>query len=93
LAKIRTHVYITGKVQGVYFRQNMRNVARKHNVNGWVKNLKDGRVEAVFEGEEDNVHQVIEWCHIGPTGARVDDVDVIYEEYRGEFDSFDIIYI
>ena len=93
MAKIRTHVYITGKVQGVYFRQNMRNVARKHNVNGWVKNLKDGRVEAVFEGEEDNVHQVIEWCHIGPTGARVDDVDVIYEEYRGEFDSFDIIYI
>jgi len=92
LVKIRTHVYITGKVQGVYFRQNMRNVARKHNVNGWVKNLKDGRVEAVFEGEEDNVHQVIEWCHIGPTGARVDDVDVIYEEYRGEFDSFDIIY-
>jgi acylphosphatase len=85
-------VYITGKVQGVYFRQNMRNIARKHNVNGWVKNLKDGRVEAVFEGEEDNVHQVIEWCHIGPTGARVDDVDVIYEEYRGEFDSFDIIY-
>ncbi len=92
MVKIRTHVYITGKVQGVYFRQNMRNVARKHNVNGWVKNLKDGRVEAVFEGEEDNVHQVIEWCHIGPTGARVDDVDVIYEEYRGEFDSFDIIY-
>jgi acylphosphatase len=92
LVKIRTHVYITGKVQGVYFRQNMRNIARKHNVNGWVKNLKDGRVEAVFEGEEDNVHQVIEWCHIGPTGARVDDVDVIYEEYRGEFDSFDIIY-
>ncbi len=92
MVKIRTHVYITGKVQGVYFRQNMRNIARKHNVNGWVKNLKDGRVEAVFEGEEDNVHQVIEWCHIGPTGARVDDVDVIYEEYRGEFDSFDIIY-
>ncbi len=92
MVKIRTHVYITGKVQGVYFRQNMRNVARKHNVNGWVKNLKDGRVEAVFEGEEDNVHQVIEWCHIGPAGARVDDVDVIYEEYRGGFDSFDIIY-
>jgi acylphosphatase len=92
LVKIRTHIYIKGKVQGVYFRQNMRNIARKYNVNGWVKNLKDGRVEAVLEGDEDAVHKVIEWCHIGPAGARVDDVDVVYEEYKGEFNSFDIIY-
>ncbi|MEM0495578.1 MAG: acylphosphatase [Candidatus Nitrosocaldus sp.] len=92
LKKIRAHVYVKGKVQGVYFRQNMRNIARKYNVHGWVRNLKDGRVEAVLEGDEDAVHQVIEWCHIGPSGARVDDVDVVYEEYRGEFNSFEILY-
>lgn len=83
---------ISGKVQGVYFRHNMKQVARRHNVTGWVRNLKNGKVEAILEGEDINVNEVIEWCHVGPSGARVEDVDVKFEDYKGEFDTFEIIY-
>ena len=88
----RAHVFIKGRVQGVYFRQNLRVVAKRHKVNGWVRNLKDGRVEAVLEGDELNVSEVIEWCHAGPSEARVDDVYVQYEPYTGEFASFKVLY-
>ena len=88
--KIRTHVFIRGRVQGVYFRQNTRQVATKHRLTGWVCNLADGRVEAVFEGDKSDVSKVIEWCHIGPPNSRVDDVDVRFEKYTGEFASFTI---
>ena len=88
----RAHVFIKGKVQGVYFRQNLRIVSKRHEVNGWVRNLKDGRVEAVLEGEEMNVSEVIEWCHAGPPEAKVDDVKVEYEPYKGEFSNFTVLY-
>jgi acylphosphatase len=88
--KTRAHVFIRGKVQGVYFRQNTKQVATKHRVTGWVRNLLDGRVEAVFEGDMSNVSEVIEWCYIGPPNSRVDDVDVRFEKYMGEFASFTI---
>lgn len=88
----RAHVFIKGKVQGVYFRQNMRIVSKRHKVNGWVRNLKDGRVEAVLEGEEMNISEVIEWCHAGPAEAKVDDVKVEYEPYKGEFSNFTVLY-
>lgn len=88
----RAHVFIKGKVQGVYFRQNMRIVSKRHKVNGWVRNLKDGRVEAVLEGEEMNISEVIEWCHAGPAEAKVDDVKVEYESYKGEFSNFTVLY-
>ena len=91
-AKIRAHVIIKGKVQGVYFRQNFRVVAKRHKINGWVRNLKDGRVEAVLEGDERQVSEVIEWCHAGPSEARVDDVSVQHEPYTGEFTSFKVLY-
>ncbi len=90
--KTRAHVFIKGKVQGVYFRQNLRVVAKRHNVNGWVRNLKDGKVEAVLEGDELKVSEVIEWCHAGPKEAQVDDVNVQYEPYKGEFTSFEVLY-
>ena len=70
----------------------MKQVARRHNVKGWVRNLKNGKVEAVLEGEEMSVNEVIEWCHVGPSGAHVDDVQVEFEDYKGEFNSFDILY-
>lgn len=92
MSKVRAHLIISGKVQGVYFRQNMKQVAKKHNVTGWVMNLKNGDVEAVIEGEEKDVNEVIEWCHVGPSNARVEDVKVKFEEYKGEFDSFEIRY-
>ena len=90
--KVRAHVFIRGRVQGVYFRQNTMIVATRHGVMGWVRNLKDGRVEAVLEGIEIDVNEVIEWCYSGPPKATVDDVDINYEKYTGEFSEFKIDY-
>lgn len=92
MAKIRAHVYVTGKVQGVFFRQNTKRQAQARGVTGWVKNLEDGRVEAVFEGEEDAVRAVVEFCKVGPKAAQVTDIAVDWEPYRGEFQAFSIIY-
>ena len=82
--RTRAHVYVSGKVQGVYFRATTREEARKQDVDGWVRNLDDGRVEAVFEGPEEDVESLIEFCHEGSKAARVDDVEVSYEEPQGE---------
>lgn len=90
--KVRAHVFISGRVQGVFFRANTKRVADELGVKGWVRNLPDGRVEAVFEGEEDAVKKIVEWCHRGPPAARVDRVEVKYEEYKGEFEDFTIRY-
>jgi acylphosphatase len=90
--KTRAHVFVRGTVQGVYFRQNTKQVATRHNVSGWVRNLPDGRVEAIFEGNEMDVNEVIEWCHVGPPKAKVDDVSVKFEKYAGEFSSFEVNY-
>ncbi len=90
--KSRAHVFVSGNVQGVYFRQNTKQVATRHKVVGWVRNLPDGRVEAVFEGDEVAVNEVIKWCHIGPPKASVQDVNVKFEKYTGEFADFNINY-
>lgn len=90
--KIRAHVFILGKVQGVYFRQNTRIVAIRHGVTGWVRNIKDGRVEVLLEGYESDVGQVIEWCHAGPPKAIVNNVEIKYERYTEEFKEFRINY-
>ena len=81
MPKVRAHVYISGRVQGVFFRDSTRHLARQYGVAGWVRNLPDGRVEAVFEGEKDAVQRLVDWCHQGPPGARVDRVDVEWQEY------------
>jgi len=86
------HLYISGKVQGVYFRQGMKEAAEKNNVSGWVRNLSDKRVEAVLEGEESNVEAVIDWSRIGPPGSVVEYFQIMKEEYKGEFSNFDILY-
>lgn len=87
---IRAHVIISGRVQGVFFRAETQRTAQEHGVTGWVKNLPDGRVEAIFEGPEDAVNRVIAWCHTGPPYAVVTDVSVTREEYTGSFDRFSI---
>lgn len=92
MAKQRIHLFIKGKVQGVFFRQTTKVTAEKKNVTGWVKNLHDGRVEAVLEGNDMEVSEVVEWCHAGPANAVVDDVEIINERYKGEFSKFDIVY-
>ncbi len=88
--RIRRHAIIQGRVQGVFFRMETRQEAQVHGVTGWVRNLPDGAVEAVFEGEKDKVEKVLAWCRQGPPGARVDSVDVTEEPYSGEFTAFSI---
>ena len=90
--KTRVHVWVSGIVQGVFFRANTKDLALRLGVNGWVRNLPDGRVEAVFEGEEEKVKEMIEFCKKGPPGSRVDEIDVKEEKYKGEFNSFEIRY-
>ncbi len=91
-SKRRVHVFIDGRVQGVFFRQYMKEAAQKEKVTGWVKNLPDGRVEAIFEGDANAVRRMIEWCHRGSPASRVDDVEVIEEAYTGSFNTFSIKY-
>ncbi len=92
MEKVRVHVSIDGRVQGIFFRANTREEANLLGLTGWVKNCWDGRVEAVFEGERTKVEQVLKWCHKGPPGAMVRNVEVNWEEATGEFDSFSIEY-
>ena len=82
--RTRAHVFVSGTVQGVYYRATTRDTARDAGVDGWVKNLPDGRVEAVFEGPEDAVESMVEWCHEGSPAAEVEDVEVEYEEPQNE---------
>lgn len=81
--RTRAHVFVSGKVQGVFYRANTRDTAGEAGVDGWVKNLADGRVEAVFEGPTAAVESMVEWCHEGSSRARVDDVEVEYVEPDG----------
>jgi acylphosphatase len=86
--KARAHVFVTGRVQGVFFRSQTKHNADRYNVKGWVRNLPDGRVEAVFEGEREAVQKLIEFCKHGSSGARVTNVELTWETYTGEFDRF-----
>ena len=86
--KIRAHLFVSGKVQGVYFRQSTLIEAQSLGVTGWVRNLMDGRVEAVFEGEEHAVKMLVNYCRQGPPAARVDNLYVSYEPFKGEFSNF-----
>jgi acylphosphatase len=90
--RVRAHVFISGRVQGVFFRSEARQEAKRIGVVGWVRNTPDGKVEAVFEGEEESVKEIIEFCKRGPPGARVIDVYVVWENYRSEFRDFEIRY-
>jgi len=82
--RTRAHVFVSGNVQGVYYRANTRDTAEKRDIDGWVRNLSDGRVEAVFEGPESTVEEMVEWCHTGSPAADVDDVSVEYDSPEGE---------
>jgi len=90
--KVRAHLIIHGKVQGVFYRRWCLENARELNLTGWVRNREDGTVEAVFEGEEENVREMIERCYEGPPRARVTKIDVEFGEFTGEFSDFRIVY-
>lgn len=89
---VRAHVFISGRVQGVNFRVATRDQARQAGVTGWVRNLPDGRVEAVFEGSNAAVRRMVSWCYSGPTAAEVDRVDVQWEDPTSADSSFTISY-
>jgi len=90
MASQRAHAFISGRVQGVNFRAATRAKARELGLTGWARNLPDGRVEAVFEGETDALETMLAWCHQGPPPARVKRVEVDWEAYEGGFDGFSI---
>ena len=88
----RAHVVVSGLVQGVFFRSYAMGEAQNLGLKGWVMNRWDGNVEAVFEGEKKAVDEMIGWCQSGPPSAHVGKVDVSWEDYKGEFDSFFVKY-
>jgi len=90
--KIRVHVFVSGFVQGVFFRSETMKRARQRRVTGWVRNLPDGRVEAIFEGEKTDVEEVVSFCRRGPSGAVVKDLKAYLEEPTGEFRDFAVRY-
>ncbi len=90
--KVRAHAIISGRVQGVFFRMETKQAADRLGVFGWVKNRRDGTVEALFEGDRDRVDALLEWCKEGPAHAQVSDVKLDWEDYAGEFSGFDIAY-
>jgi acylphosphatase len=92
MSKVRAHVLISGRVQGVYYRLETREQAVACGVTGWVRNRPDRSVEGVFEGEKENVDKLIDWCRKGPAMAIVRNVQVAWEPYRHEFSQFDILF-
>jgi acylphosphatase len=90
MAKGRAHLLISGRVQGVFFRESARREAFARGVTGWISNRSDGRVEAILEGETPDVQRVVDWCHRGPSRAYVEDVQVEWHPFTGEFGGFAI---
>lgn len=88
----RAHLIISGRVQGVFYRMETKHAADRIGVFGWVRNKRDGRVEAIVEGEKARVEALIQWCQKGPPAARVQNVEVSWESYQDEFTSFEIAY-
>jgi len=85
----RAHVIVSGDVQGISFRYYTKEKAKNLEIRGWVRNLPTGEVEAVFEGFEDRINEMIEWCKKGPWLAKVNNVKVEFDDYKGEFDGFE----
>lgn len=90
--KTRVHIVISGLVQGVFFRHYTKKCAIQYDLTGWVKNRPDGKVEAVFEGGEQNIELMIDWCRSGPPCARIADIDIIREDATNTCPDFRIIY-
>jgi len=90
--KIRAHIFVSGRVHGVFFRAETQEKAQQLGLTGWVKNLADGRLEAVFEGEKEKIEEMVKWAKKGPTGAIVNNLELTWEEYRAEFTNFEIRY-
>ena len=88
----RVRLFVTGRVQGVFFRQSLKAKSIQNNIFGWVKNLQDGRVECLLEGNEKNISILVKWAHDGPANAIVESVEVHNEKFDNEFTKFDVLY-
>jgi len=86
----RAHVYVSGDVQGVFFRDSTREKAEQLGLSGWVKNVPDGRVEVLFEGPSQKVREMVRWCEQGPPHAAVENVDVEFGAARGDLSGFEV---
>ncbi|MCE8426531.1 MAG: acylphosphatase [Candidatus Methanoperedens sp.] len=87
----RIHVIVSGKVQGVFFRNSTKDKAIELDITGWVRNLGDGNVEAVFEGKKEDVDEMVKWCREGPKYAEVKDVKLRVGDFTGGFRGFVIL--
>ncbi|MBU0953473.1 MAG: acylphosphatase [Nanoarchaeota archaeon] len=90
LQRIRIHLFLEGEVQGVFLRSMIRNKAQLLHVRGWVRNLANNKVEALFEGDRDDVEELVTFCRAGPGAAAIDKSTMEEEPYRGEFSDFEI---
>ncbi len=88
----RVHFFISGIVQGVFFRSQTREKAQQLELEGWIRNLPDGRVEVVAEGEKEKIEELIKWIKKGPALAQVSDLKIEWQEFKGEFNKFKIEY-
>ncbi len=88
----RVRLFVTGRVQGVFFRQSLKAKSIQNDVFGWVKNLQDGRVECLLEGNEENISVLVKWANSGPANAIVENVEVHNEKFDNEFTKFDVLY-
>ena len=88
----RLRLFVTGRVQGVFFRQSLKAKSVQNNIFGWVKNLQDGRVECLLEGNEKNISVLVKWANNGPANAIVENVEVHNEKFDNEFTKFDVLY-
>ena len=86
------HIFVTGRVQGVFFRQATKVMAIKNNAKGWVRNLDDGRVEIVAQGETQDIDNLAHWCKTGPANSRVDEFELSEENISDEFENFEVRY-
>jgi acylphosphatase len=87
----RAHVYVSGDVQGVFFRDSTRQKAQQLSLSGWVKNVPDGRVEALFEGPSKEVREMVRWCEYGPPYAAVENVEVEFDTAREDVSGFEVL--
>ena len=92
MKKIRVHIFVSGRVQNVCFRGDTQQIARELEITGWVKNLPDGKVEIIAEGEKEKLKQMVDWVKQGPPAAQVNNIDIEWQEYKGEFKDFHIVY-
>ena len=92
VVKARAHILVTGRVQGVFFRAETARLAHRLGLVGWVRNLSDGRVEVLFEGERQCVEEAVAFCEQGPPAAQVQSLELTWEDWKGEFSEFKIRY-